>query len=841
MTQVAFLIYTSAPRGLKPGTTGFCTVAMTAGLNPDEAQQLEMASAYAFHFDPFGPQAAGNTINWSHWITVSGRHVLSRIAPCRADHTGRSNFLAQHILLPHSTAFAAGPAQLLASCPWWRTEWTEEPRWLAPCTLDDAPPAEPRPCRAWEEMAGDAGWAGELLRLLHVQQARSLVVIVPPDRDALAMLRDMESLLPPVKRWSLTFATSFGEIPPGARCALRFVPAGSRVADQLASLQVIDLSHPRPCLAASPWVEAARQGIIVPLEQSTGKVVARRAAQPAPSPAVAVPSTSNMPKPIEDEGLSPPPRGSPARSSYASRSRRRDWWKVLLVAVALVIVAGGLFAWWSTDGQVKGLASSVVSAVVSTLTGSEARPATGATASTSETETTKSNMASNGTAPASQRSAAPGKQVSQERSQDAAPRAVDPSPPPASETPSQAPSTDLDQRHQGNHLLSSSSGASYHASSSASETTDQANQQAPAARKVNHSSAVSETAPDNADKAAQPAQQSSTPSQMPTSLSGVECHDIRDPSKLTEIWPPESAIQIGSSPSKSLELSIPVAIYYYGCEMRVDHERQEIKFLALISQPGMKSVDEIVVATMSRQNNVVRISLDHQQAKRIPSPVRIAAKGSDSKRGSIWMNAFDGRGDKVKEALRWAHEKSFATITIGQRTFKLPYRREELIEWNLNDDPNYNSFRRKAECWKRVYDLVEAKKPELNQEAQQFGINTKDWEKIKQWLTTTSASKQEDSKQAEMRNSWTQFFLDDLKWRPQPTGTDLRTMYWRFTPEELAYRDIVSATANNPKITIPDIFGGHIDIADYGFKNLQQQAGQGGLDDRKFIQFILGF
>jgi len=41
------LINTSAPRGLKPGSKGFCTVAMTAGLTTAWAERLESLSVYA--------------------------------------------------------------------------------------------------------------------------------------------------------------------------------------------------------------------------------------------------------------------------------------------------------------------------------------------------------------------------------------------------------------------------------------------------------------------------------------------------------------------------------------------------------------------------------------------------------------------------------------------------------------------------------------------------------------------------------------------------------------------------------------------------------------------------
>ena len=60
MTQE--LIYTSAPRGLKPGSHGFCTVAVTQGMPPNLAERLEALSGYRHVYPPQDPQAELNPI-----------------------------------------------------------------------------------------------------------------------------------------------------------------------------------------------------------------------------------------------------------------------------------------------------------------------------------------------------------------------------------------------------------------------------------------------------------------------------------------------------------------------------------------------------------------------------------------------------------------------------------------------------------------------------------------------------------------------------------------------------------------------------------------------------------
>lgn len=76
------LIYTSAPRGLKPGSRGFCTVASTPGMTQPLADRLESLSGYRHAFAAHDSQAALNPVNYSHLIVaIAGRkqHVLSRI------------------------------------------------------------------------------------------------------------------------------------------------------------------------------------------------------------------------------------------------------------------------------------------------------------------------------------------------------------------------------------------------------------------------------------------------------------------------------------------------------------------------------------------------------------------------------------------------------------------------------------------------------------------------------------------------------------------------------------------------------------------------------------------
>ena len=110
------LLYTSAPQGLQPGVSGFCTVAMTRGLPSALAEKLESLSAYRAIFAPSDPQAHLNPITHSHVrLQVAGRsyHVLSRIGPAGLDYSDRPNKFAHHLVLEPRELPAGGPAWLL--------------------------------------------------------------------------------------------------------------------------------------------------------------------------------------------------------------------------------------------------------------------------------------------------------------------------------------------------------------------------------------------------------------------------------------------------------------------------------------------------------------------------------------------------------------------------------------------------------------------------------------------------------------------------------------------------------------------------------------------------------
>lgn len=282
------LVYTSAPKGLKPLSKGFCTVAQTRGMAGSLAEQLESLSDYRPFYPPSSPEAKDNPATYAHWLLPGNLHVLSRVVFAGFDYTARANKLAHHLVLGPGELSPAGPARLFLAPGLFRERWEGAPRWLetppALPPIEDAPAA---PCAAWEAAIGDPGWAGALAMC---GCRAPVTVIYPPELDPRPLLDEAVRLFPVDERWAITFCTNFSALPAGFACAWRWCVAGSPAAAAPAG-KVIDLTAKRALTERHPFIEAARTGAIpAPAPRARGG-----AAAPAPVGA-AVPGTVTVKK-----------------------------------------------------------------------------------------------------------------------------------------------------------------------------------------------------------------------------------------------------------------------------------------------------------------------------------------------------------------------------------------------------------------------------------------------------------------------------------------------------------------------------------------------------------------
>jgi hypothetical protein len=264
MTQELF--YTSAPKGLRPGTRGFCTVAATQGLTPVLIEKLEALSGYRELFPPHDPRANRNPVAYSHVrLQIGGRplHVLSRVCAAGLDYTERTNKFAHHVVVDSHELVAGGPAWLLAQPGFMEPAWDGSVRTLPAGRAVIHGNATPAICRAWQAATGDAGWAGVLAEALSISSERLVYLVFEPGMDLLPLIAEAIALLPPQRRWEATFSTYYAKTTQAVSCAWRCVAAGTpevQDARRLPNTLILDLTASLGQARGGALVDCARTG-----------------------------------------------------------------------------------------------------------------------------------------------------------------------------------------------------------------------------------------------------------------------------------------------------------------------------------------------------------------------------------------------------------------------------------------------------------------------------------------------------------------------------------------------------------------------------------------------------
>ena len=266
------LVYTSAPTGLFPGNTGFSVVGCTRNMDMALCKQLEKLSAYTPLYPHYDAKAWDNPVNFAHrTINSSGQtfHILSRICFNGVDYTNRSNKLASHLAVSENETqkLPSGPASIFLQPGLFKSE-----NWRIQTAFFDGTPVlqdrgtKLQPCDTWKQIAGDAGWAGFIAESLMQNPQRTVYVVFSPEKSKqnLQLVVEVLNLLPPPKRWQLTFSTYFTELVPGTSCNLRFCLPGSTLLQNARQNQnanlVIDISRQAPAPSGGNLVEMARTG-----------------------------------------------------------------------------------------------------------------------------------------------------------------------------------------------------------------------------------------------------------------------------------------------------------------------------------------------------------------------------------------------------------------------------------------------------------------------------------------------------------------------------------------------------------------------------------------------------
>ncbi len=268
------LVYTSVPKGLKPGTYGFCTVACSRKLPEHTVSTLEQLSGYRrASSDPDGV----NPVVYSYLFVEdcgTTRRVLSRVGDAGADYSGRANKIACHFVLERDDMGAAGPARLFDEKGLFVERWNDEPKYFENAIRLPSPKPSSVRLEEWERATGDSGWAGVLAATACTGQP--VCLIVSSKHNALRLYQEALDLVPVDRRWNATFSTYYTKTSPGVQCQWKAALQGSPEESTLRSIKnalLVDLTRPEKLPSADA---------IAKTELETKFIAAARSNRPAP-------------------------------------------------------------------------------------------------------------------------------------------------------------------------------------------------------------------------------------------------------------------------------------------------------------------------------------------------------------------------------------------------------------------------------------------------------------------------------------------------------------------------------------------------------------------------------
>ncbi|HWB01620.1 MAG TPA: hypothetical protein VG796_01265 [Verrucomicrobiales bacterium] len=336
------LIYTSAPRLLDAGLTGFGTVARHRAIPPLVVKAVERISQFARlpGYDP-------SRVIFSHRVLTLGGarfHVLSRLRDAGSDYSGRTNHIAHHLIVPAAEIAAVSfagvtPADALLQMPW-LDRWDRPPEWLEnswEITISDYVPLG-EVDRSWERATGNAEhrWL-----LVTGAAAKGCCLIVPPNHDLLPVFAASQHCQPTAQSWQTGFTTALQPADDLGDYRWMGIAADTplRAVLESSGRPVLNLTLP----ASLPKPEIPR----------SNSVPASRAAAQGPLPPPGAVTYDQVPQnPINSPTSFQKGRKRIALGGNVNRGAEPRSW-LLPALVAIVILAGGLTAYFTLNGSRK--------------------------------------------------------------------------------------------------------------------------------------------------------------------------------------------------------------------------------------------------------------------------------------------------------------------------------------------------------------------------------------------------------------------------------------------------------------------------------------------------------
>jgi len=351
------IIFTSAVRGIKPGASGYCTVLRSPGIRPALEQALEKLSVFEH------TKCNRGRVTYSYRqieIRDTTYFALSRISDTDKDYTGRTNFLAHHLVFQKEEIPDLSPADILLTWSGWCQQWSGEPREepVDVQSLQQIPAIKP-PVRIWKEQAIGVDGAIKL-----ASDTQSLFVLRSKECTDSSLLQLVaEALAVRAKfnqSYKYTWTTSFSVGLAAVGSAKTFKWLVVRDADDYAlpkagTLIDLDTTLPGGTTANEELSAIAREGefrpAAKPIPLSSEKSIADRLSTPesgggaAPRGQRGRPVGKHEPR-ILKLGLGHEVRNE-AGNVATSPPKKRKWLYTLVCLVILLVAAGGV--WFYLD------------------------------------------------------------------------------------------------------------------------------------------------------------------------------------------------------------------------------------------------------------------------------------------------------------------------------------------------------------------------------------------------------------------------------------------------------------------------------------------------------------
>lgn len=337
------LIYTSAPRLLEAGRTGFGTVARHRAVSGMLASTVERFSQFA-RLPGHDPRRVVHTYRL---LTVAGSsyHVFSCLKDAGSDYTGRTNHLAQHVIAeaPEIRALAASglnPADVLLVIPW-RSSWTEAPRFLDPGEEIDLAGFRPVASSAWASVTGNPAYA----RLLCTPQALKGCYLIPPSEVNVLELFREAMLEAPQAGWQTSFTTNLEPNDEVGDFRWIGLPPGSplRAQAEVSNRPLLDLNQPAklPAPPAKPAPPPPKSEEPSPVEVEKSEQIRSPSKVSLGRPPTQPTSTTTM------GGWSPEPL------KQASKKKGKGLLLAFVAVSVLIASSAGFFLWQHVDAEEK--------------------------------------------------------------------------------------------------------------------------------------------------------------------------------------------------------------------------------------------------------------------------------------------------------------------------------------------------------------------------------------------------------------------------------------------------------------------------------------------------------